>query len=154
MIPLKEASSTAAAAKEISDGDGTTAAIAAPGAAWVYGLVTLADNIQDNDYQTNFWVVVSTSKASFDVNPNHLIIALDVPSGSQAFSSTVQRMQDAGFYVVNVNSTPFGNLYSYRYLIRLKSNSKLQSALQRVNTVLKAVQRSGASALLIGAYRR
>ncbi|MUG96718.1 prephenate dehydratase [Scytonema sp. UIC 10036] len=154
-IPLVEANSTAAAAKEVSNGDGTAAAVAAPGAAKVYGLETLANNIQDNDYKTNFWIIVKTTQATFTTNPNHLIIALLAPSGSRIFSRIVAELRDTGFHVVNVNSTPLdGNIHSYCYLIRVKSDSNIPNALKQVNAVLKAAQREGGQALLIGAYRR
>ena len=151
-IPLIEVNSTAAAAKQVSSGDGTTAAVASPNAAKVYGLQTIASDIQDNDYNTNFWVIVRSNLASFDPNSNHLIISLKAPSGSQIFSDTITKLQDAGFHVVNVNSIPLGeSIYSYRYLIRFESKSK---TLKQVTTLLQAMQNSDGKVLLIGAYQR
>lgn len=150
-----EVSSTAAAASYVSEGDGTTAAVASQDAAKIYGLQTLATNIQDNDNKTNFWVIVPSNLANEDLDSNHLIIALEAPFGSQIFSSTIAKLSYAGFNVVNVHSTPLGKgIYSYRYLIRFKSNSKVPNVLKRVSILLEAVQQSGGRALLVGAYRR
>ncbi|MEO1376705.1 MAG: prephenate dehydratase domain-containing protein [Cyanobacteria bacterium J06635_10] len=153
--PLIEISSTAAAAKEVSRGDGTTAAVASPNAAKVYGLQSFATNIQDNDYKTNFWVIVRSNLASFNPDSNHLIISLEAPSGSQIFSDTIAKLQDIGFNLVNVNSIPLGeSIYSYRYLIRLESKSKIPNALEGVSKLLKAVESSDGKVLLLGAYKR
>jgi prephenate dehydratase len=119
------------------------------------GLQSLANNIQDNDNKTNFWVIVRSNLAYEDLDSNHLIIALEAPSDSQIFSSTIAKLSNAGFNVVNVNSMPLGKgIYSYRYLIRFELNSKVSNVFKRVSRLLEAVQQSGGRAVLIGAYKR
>ncbi|AFY57006.1 prephenate dehydratase [Rivularia sp. PCC 7116] len=154
-VPLIEVNSTAAAAKLVSNGDGTTAAVASPNAAKVYGLQTIATNIQDNNYETNFWIIARSNLASFDPNSNHLIISIKAPSGSRIFSETIAKLQKAGFYVVNVNSIPLGeSIHSYRYLIRFESKSQNFNNLKQVKTLLKAMQNSDGEVILLGAYQR
>ncbi|MEM6752493.1 MAG: prephenate dehydratase domain-containing protein [Cyanobacteria bacterium P01_C01_bin.38] len=154
-VPLIEVNSTAAAAKQVSSGDGTTAAVASPNAAKVYGLQTLATNIQDNNYETNFWVIVRSGSASLNPNSNHLIISLKAASGSRIFSDTISKLQKTGFYVVNVNSVPLGeSIHSYRYLIRFESKSQNSNNLKQVKTLLKAMRNSNVQILLLGAYQR
>lgn len=154
-VPLIKANSTAAAAKQVSSGDGTTAAVASPNAAKVYGLQQMATNIQDNNYETNFWVIVRSDSASLHPNSNHLIISLKAPFGSRVFSETIAKLQKTGFYVVNVNSIPLGeSIHSYRYLIRFESKSQNSNNLKQVKTLLKAMLNSDVQILLLGAYQR
>lgn len=153
-IPLVEETSTAAAALKVSQGDGTTAAIASPNAGKAYGLQTLASNIQDKNSKTNFWIIVRSNHAYKVLDPNHLIIAIEAPSGSQILSSTVAELRNTGFNVVNVNSKPFGeSIYNYRYLIRFESTRKVSNVFKRLNIILETTQQSDGQVLLIGAYR-
>ena len=118
---LQEARSTAAAAADVAKGDGSTAAVAGPAAAKLYGLEVLASAIQDNKQNaTSFWAIVKAGSGEVESHPDRIAVNLDVPADSAAFSILVDDLLKLGFSVIDVNSVPLpGELFSYRYMIVL-----------------------------------
>lgn len=113
-----EAASTAAAAQEVADGgDATVVAIAAPGAAGLYGLEVLQDNVSQSDAnKTRFYVVsrhanelAGYERAVFKTD----IAAADLPRALDVACS-------GGSQLVCVHDRPEGSaLGTYRYVIEL-----------------------------------
>ena len=117
-----EAASTAAAAQEVAEGgDTTVVAIAAPGAAGLYQLEVLQDNVSQSDAnKTRFYVVSRTAnelpgyeRAVFRAD----IAASDLPAALDAACSD-------GSQLVCVHDRPEGSaLGTYSYVIELSRES-------------------------------
>jgi prephenate dehydratase len=135
-IPQEETESTAAAAEQAAQSDGTLAAVASAAAAHLYGLEILERAIQENPQNaTSFWAIVRTDDAATPSTADRLVIRFDAPAGSAALSRIVANLHDAGFAVVFINSTPLpGKLYGFRYLISLGAAKPVPA--QRVASAL------------------
>lgn len=149
---LEPVRSTAAAAEQVSRGDGTIAAVAGPSAAKLYGLDVLAERVQDNkDNRTSFWAIVKPG-VPFVPAANRIAVNIEAPAGSLAFSSVVAGLRGAGFSVVNVNSVPLhGPLFGYRYMIYLAAEKPV--LVTRLNRLLAREAKAGhGETLLLGAW--
>lgn len=152
-VPLEETRSTAAAAQAVAEGDGTTAAVAGPAAARLFGLGSLADRIQDDkENATSFWAV--TSKLAFTPPPeaDRLVFLVDAPPGSPALSRLVRRLWSTGLSIVHVNSAPLpGPIMGFRYVALFAAEKPLPVG--TLMTALKDAAKPEAPApLLLGAY--
>jgi prephenate dehydratase len=120
-IPQEEMASTATAAERVAKGDGSLAAVASVAAARLYGLEILERAIQENPQNaTSFWAIARVEDAPTPSSADRLVILVEAPAGSPALSRIIAKLQEAGFTVVFINSTPLpGKLYGFRYLISL-----------------------------------
>ncbi len=113
-----EKPSTAAAAQEVAEGaDATVAAIAAPGAAELYGLEVLQENVSQSEANvTRFYVVSRTpnSLAGYD----H--VALVASIAADELPQLLDELCGSGVELVCVHDRPEGSaLGVYRYVIEL-----------------------------------
>ena len=93
-LQKKETTSTAAAAKLVSEGDGTTAAVAGPAAGKLFGLDVLADNIQnDKNNSTNFWILQSAVSWKVPETATTLVMTMDTKPVSSTFSDLVSKLK-------------------------------------------------------------
>ena len=117
-LELVETASTAAAARDVAAGDGTSAAVAGPAAAALFGLVVLAEGIQDDPNNTTlFWVIGPASSPPADA-PNRLVLSIDAPGSSAHFGRAVAALNALGFQVTFVNPAPLpGPPFAWRYAI-------------------------------------
>ena len=143
-----EMASTAAAAREVANGDGTLAAVAGPAAMPLFGLVALVEGIQDDPNNTTLFWVIGPANAAPSETPNRINVLVDAPRHSTAFGDTVAALNGLGFRVTFVNSAPLpGPPFAFRYIIATASDEgaslvKLQAALGSISHVL------------LGAYRQ
>ena len=115
----KEMDSTAAAASYVAESkDKSIAAVAAPGAADLYGLTVLAENVQITDAnKTRFYVLSkaenkSGSRAVFIVNCEAPMI-----------DDIIVEIHNAGFETVALHDRPDGTkLGSYNYVIEVEAD--------------------------------
>jgi len=115
----KEMDSTAAAASYVAESnDKSIAAVAAPGAAELYGLTVLAENVQITDAnKTRFYVLSKTenssgSRAVFIVNCEASMI-----------DDIIIEIHNAGFETVALHDRPDGTkLGSYNYVIEVEAD--------------------------------
>lgn len=113
-----EAASTAAAAQEVAQsGDPTVAAIAAPGAADLYGLEVLRENISQTEANKTRFYVVSKQANSRD-GYGHAVFLADI--SADELPDLLSSACVDGTELVCVHDRPNGSaLGSYRYVIEL-----------------------------------
>ena len=127
---ILEMSSTAAAASYVSEsGDKTAAAIAAPGAAKLYGLSVLAENVQITDTnRTRFYVLSSsTLKEEGKKQTNAVFVAV---CEANRIDDIIIEIHNTGAELVTIHDRPEGSrLGSYNYIIEVKDESGLSDKL-------------------------
>ena len=114
----EEMSSTAAAASYVaSTGDKSIAAVAAPGAAALYGLEVLAENVQLTDANKTRFYVLGTSPLSGE---GHSRAAFVADCRASSLDDIIVVIHGAGLELVAIHDRPEGSaLGSYRYIIEL-----------------------------------
>ena len=128
-VPLEDSASTAAAAKIVAEGDGSSAAVVGPAGAELYELEVLTDGIQDDQNNATMFWVLAPKDAEFTKQANRAAVLVDAPGGSSAFSDTVSVLQQEGFNVVFTNSLSLmGKPYAFRYVISAASEQEADSA--------------------------
>ena len=112
----KEMDSTAAAAEYVAKtGDRTIAAVAAPGAAKLYGLEVLAENVQITDANKTRFYILSSSRLTGD-GFTRAVFAADC--GADRIDDIIIEIHDAGLELVTIHDRPEGSrLGAYRYII-------------------------------------
>ncbi len=130
----KEMDSTAAAASYVAEtGDKTIAAVAAPGAANLYGLSVLAENVQITDAnKTRFYVL---SAAPLDqAKQTHAVFVADCEANR--IDDIIVEIHDTGLEVVTLHDRPEGSrLGSYYYIIEVENENGI--AEQELETIEK-----------------
>ena len=125
----KEMDSTAAAASYVAESkDKSIAAVAAPGAAELYGLTVLAENVQITDAnKTRFYVLSkeenrSGSRAVFIINCEASVI-----------DDIIVEIHNAGFETVALHDRPDGTkLGSYNYVIEVEAEKITDEMIKKV----------------------
>ena len=113
---VQEMASTAAAASYVAEtGDKTIAAVAAPGAAPLYGLSVLAENVQITDTNKTRFYVLSAS----NLEGTKLTHAVFVAScEANRIDDIMVAIHNAGLELVTIHDRPEGsNLGVYNYII-------------------------------------
>ena len=111
-----EMSSTAAAASFVAEqGDKTIAAVAAPGAAPLYGLEVLATNVQITDANKTRFYVLSAEALEDDGLTRAVFVAT---CEGRRIDDIVVTLHDAGLEIVSLHDRPEGSrLGMYHYVI-------------------------------------
>ena len=137
-----EMSSTAAAASYVAEkGDKTIAAVAAPGAAPLYGLEVLAENVQITDAnRTRFYVL---SSAPLEVEGLTRAVFVATCDGSR-IDDIIVSLRDAGFEIVSLHDRPEGSrLGRYHFVIEVKDEAGITDAQIGAASVLEDVRFAG-----------
>ena len=116
----QEMSSTAAAASYVAEsGDKTIAAIAAPGAAPLYGLEVLAENVQITDSnKTRFYVLSSSRLKEEGKAQTQALFIADCPA--ERIDDIIVRIHKSGVELVTLHDRPEGSaLGRYRYILEV-----------------------------------
>ncbi|MBO6147859.1 MAG: hypothetical protein J6O55_00810 [Lachnospiraceae bacterium] len=120
----QEMDSTAAAASYVSEtGDKTIAAVAAPGAAELYGLSVLAENVQITDAnKTRFYVLSATPlKEDGKKQTNAAFVA---KCEANRIDDIIVEIHDAGLELVTIHDRPEGSkLGMYNYIIEVEKEA-------------------------------
>ena len=118
----REMPSTAAAASFVAEtGDRTVAAIAAPGAAELYGLEVLAKNVQITDANRTRFYVLSTLR--LEGGPNAVFVA---SCAASEIDDILVEIHDAGMELVTLHDRPEGSgLGVYHYIIEVETRGLL-----------------------------
>lgn len=117
----QEMASTAAAASYVAEtGDKTIAAVAAPGAAKLYGLTVLAENVQITDTNKTRFYVLSAAKP--EATGDHAVFAATCEANR--IDDIIVEIHNSGAELVTIHDRPEGSfLGSYRYIIELEGIS-------------------------------
>ena len=118
---VREMDSTAAAASYVADtGDKTIAAVAAPGAAKLYGLEVLAENVQITDTNKTRFYVLSSDPGTEDGHTRAVFVAV---CEANRIDDIIIEIHNAGLELVTIHDRPEGSrLGSYRYIIEVEKS--------------------------------
>ena len=116
----EEMASTAAAAEYVAQQqDKSIAAIAAPGAAGLYGLDILAENVQITDTNKTRFYVLSAREPEGDGYPRAVFVAT---CRADRIDDIIVKIHDTGVELVTLHDRPEGSeLGSYHYVIEVES---------------------------------
>ena len=129
----EERDSTAAAASFVSESnDKSLAAIAAPGAAKLYGLEILAENTQDNtENQTRFYVLSKEKPDS--VHTNAVFVAT---CNADMIDDLIVDIHNSGLEMTTIHARPEGScLGNYNYILETENKNGITD--NQINTVTK-----------------
>ncbi len=128
----EEMPSTAAAASYVAEQqDKSIAAIAAPGAAQLYGLEILAENVQITDANKTRFYVLSDQAIEDESLPRAVFVA--ACEGSQ-ISDIIASVSDAGLELVSLHDRPEGSrLGNYYYVIEVEDTAGISD--EQISTV-------------------
>lgn len=123
----EEMASTAAAASYVAEtGDKSIAAVAAPGAAALYGLEVLAENVQITDANKTRFYVLSRQGLDGDGLTRAVFVAT---CEANRIDDIIVRLHDAGLEMVALHDRPEGSaLGSYHYVIEVGSEAGIIEA--------------------------
>ena len=124
----EEMASTAAAASYVAEsGDKTIAAIAAPGAAKLYGLSVLAENVQITDANKTRFYVLSSSRPEEEGQTNAVLVA---SCEANRLDDIIVEIHDTGVELVTIHDRPEGSqLGAYNYIIEVENESGMSGEL-------------------------
>ena len=116
----QEMDSTAAAASYVAQtGDKTIAAVAAPGAAELYGLSVLAKNVQITDANKTRFYVLSLSRPDL-LNRTRAVFVAECEANR--IDDIIVEFRNAGLELVTIHDRPAGSyLGAYRYVIEVEN---------------------------------
>lgn len=120
----QEMPSTAAAASYVAEtGDKTIAAVAAPGAADLYGLSVLAENVQITDTnKTRFYVLSASRLEEQGDEKRHAVFVASCEANR--IDDIIVEIHNAGLELVTIHDRPEGSfLGNYNYIIEVESES-------------------------------
>ena len=129
----EEKASTAAAAEYVSEQqDKSIAAIAAPGAAALYGLDVLAENVQITDANKTRFYVLSAKEPQGEEFPRAVFVATCKAS---RIDDIIVEIHDSGVELVTLHDRPEGSeLGSYFYVIEVENEGGItQEQLDRIS---------------------
>ncbi len=123
----REMPSTAAAASFVAEQqDRSLAAFAAPGAAALYGLEVLAENVQITDTNKTRFYVLSLSPAE-EENPTHAVFV--ATCAADRIDDILLALHDAGLETVALHDRPEGSrLGMYHYVIEAGDEAGISAA--------------------------
>ncbi len=124
----KEMPSTAAAASYVSEsGDRTLAAVAAPGAAELYGLSVLAENVQLSDTNKTRFYVLASSPLEDESLTNAVFVA---ECEANRIDDIIVEIHDTGAELVAIHDRPQGSrLGMYRYILEVENETGISDKL-------------------------
>ena len=131
----EEKASTAAAAEYVSEQqDKSRAAIAAPGAAALYGLDVLAENVQITDANKTRFYVLSAKEPKGEEFPRAVFVATCKAS---RIDDIIVEIHDSGVELVTLHDRPEGSeLGSYFYVIEVESEGGITpEQLDRISNI-------------------
>lgn len=146
-------SSTAAAAKTTVSGSTADAAIAAPGAAGMYGLITLASDIGENkNAQTRFIEVgrsaKPTARTGFDKTSVIVELPDDRPGG---LLEMLEQFAARGVNLSRIESRPVGDRFG-RYRFNIDAQGHIDD--QAIAEALMGLHRFSPNVIFLGSYPR
>lgn len=128
---VQEMESTAAAAKYVAEsGDKSIAAVAAPGAAELYGLTVLAENVQITEANKTRFYVLSTAKPSVGNGTRAVFVAT---CEANKIDDIIINLHDSGMELVTIHDRPEGSMLGkYNYIIEVESESGFTDDMEEV----------------------
>jgi prephenate dehydratase len=159
---------TAGAARDVATrGDPGVAAIASAGAGRLYGMVTLAEDLQDrSDNQTRFLVVIPRTRALDDLHgPNDqtalggdssderrmkTLLMLQVADEPGSLMRILQPFSEEGINLCKIESRPAGDPWSYRFYLELEADASDPTT----RAILERIRTETTQLLILGSFPR
>ena len=128
---VQEMESTAAAAKYVSEsGDRSIAAVAAPGAANLYGLSVLAENVQITDANKTRFYVLSASQLTEGQETHAVLVA---SCEASRIDDIIVELHNAGLEFVTIHDRPEGSrLGMYHYIMEVEKENGITEDIKKV----------------------
>ena len=138
----QEMPSTAAAASYVAEqGDKTIAAVAAPGAAPLYGLEVLSENVQITDANKTRFYVLSAQPLMAEGLTRAVFVA--TCEGSR-IEDIIVALREAGLEIVSLHDRPEGSrLGMYHYVIEVEDEAGIADAQVESVSALEGVRFAG-----------
>jgi len=135
----QEMPSTAAAASYVAEtGDKTIAAVAAPGAARLYGLSVLAENVQITDANKTRFYVLSAARAEEETRDRAVFVA---DCEANRIDDIIAAIHDAGLELVTIHDRPEGSrLGAYHYIVEVEEEDGITEERLREITSIPEVR--------------
>lgn len=135
----QEMPSTAAAASYVAgQGDKRIAAVAAPGAAPLYGLKVLAENVQITDANKTRFYVLSRNPLEETELPRAVFVAT---CEANRIDDIIVEIHDAGLELVSLHDRPEGSqLGSYHYVIEVENTAGISDGQIQAVTALEDIR--------------
>ena len=147
------ASSTAAAAKAVVSGNTQDAAIAAPGTAKLYGLVTLASDIGENkNAQTRFIEIGKSGKPDSKTGSDKTSVIIELPDDRPGgLLEMLEQFAARGINLSRIESRPVGDKFG-RYRFNIDAQGHLED--EAVAEALMGLHRFSPKVIYLGSYPR
>lgn len=121
-IKVEACANTAMAAKEVSESDGSIAAIASHDCRGLYGLELLKDDIQDSDNNYTKFILI-TKKLSIYAGSNRISLILACPNKPGALGDILQMFSSHGVNMLKLESCPVtGRNFEFIFYIELDAS--------------------------------
>lgn len=138
----EEMASTAAAASYVAEtGNRSIAAVAAPGAAALYELEVLAENVQMTDTNKTRFYVLSRQEL-MDTGLSHAVLVATCEANQ--IDDLIVRLHDAGVELVTIHDRPEGSMLGkYHYVIEVENTGGITKAQLDAILVMDEVRFAG-----------
>ncbi|HUD60849.1 MAG TPA: hypothetical protein VMQ99_15185 [Acetobacteraceae bacterium] len=102
----------------------------------------------------NVWLIAPSPPRVPELHPNRIVVNVEAPAGSKAFSLVVAGLSKIGFTVTGVASVPLpDNPFGYRYMLILMADKPLL-ALRVTDAIARDSGAGAGRAVLIGAWKQ
>jgi hypothetical protein len=102
----------------------------------------------------SFWVIARGLNHMPDLHPDRLVVNIEAPGGSKAFSLVVAGLSKLGFTVADVASVPLSTKpFGFRYLLVLAADKPVL-ALRATDAIARDSRVGEGRALVIGAWKQ
>jgi hypothetical protein len=102
----------------------------------------------------SFWMIARNLTRMPDLHPDRLVVNIDAPGGSKAFSLVVAGLSKLGFTVTAVASVALsGKSFGYRYMLVLAADKPIL-VLRATDAIARDSRVGEGRALLIGAWKQ
>ena len=147
------AASTAAAAKALADGADVSAAIAAPGAAELYGLATWASDIGDNkNAQTRFVELGRAGKPGPKTGADKTSVIVELPEDKPgSLLEMLEQFSTRGVNLSRIESRPVGDRFG-RYRFNIDAEGHIED--EALAEALMGLHRFSPNVIFLGSYPR
>ena len=106
------------------------------------------------DSATGYWVIARTKERLPEQHPDRLVVNVDAPAGSKAFSLVVAGLSKLGFTVTGVTFIPLpGKPLGFRYLLVLAADKPILG-LRLTDAVSRDSRTGDGRAVVIGGWRQ
>ncbi len=147
-VKIEPCPNTAMAAKDVSESDGSIAAIASHDCRELYGLVTLRDDIQDSDNNYTKFILIEKDLSIY-AGANRISLILATPNKPGALGDILNMFSSHGVNMLKLESCPVtGRNFEFIFYIELDASVRDSGVLP----MLEELERTCDSFTFLGNY--